>query len=137
MVMWLSVLEGAMSDSNSREEIANVIKRGCRLKAVLSDNKPCPHFGSSGSCDDCSYDWMTMAGEVLKAAKIRRSSYENERKKVKALTERVELLQGTVDTVFSLFGKVGEGFSSISQLVSMARLNMADSDKGKVENDRK
>ncbi|MBD3263406.1 hypothetical protein GF374_03435 [Candidatus Woesearchaeota archaeon] len=105
-----------MSDPETREQIIEKIKEGCALKTVLRKDKPCPHSGSSKTCADCSYDWMTIALEVIKVANFRRASYEKEMEKVKALSEKVEYIEGIVKNIFLLFGRMGEGVTAFQDL---------------------
>jgi len=122
-----------MSDPETREEIIKIIKEGCTIKSVLKKDKPCPYFGSSGTCSDCSYDWMTISLDVMKVAKFRRASYEKEREKTKALQEKVDNIEETVRNIFLLFGRMGEGVKAFQDLAQCAEtyFKQEDSEKEK------
>lgn len=77
-----------MSDPETRDEIRKIIFDGCPLRELLK--KPCPYFGASESCRDCTYDWMTIADNVRKVAEKRRASYEKEREKNEQLRQALE-----------------------------------------------
>lgn len=86
-----------MSDVDTREQAADVVKERCPLRTVLKAGKPCPYFGPSETCRDCSYDWLSITDDVLKVVKARRASYEKEREKNKKLIDQIESFENDRD----------------------------------------
>ena len=110
-----------MSDPDTREEVVSTLKENCTLRSVLKPEKPCPYFGPSDTCHDCTYDWVTVVNEVLKLAKVRRASYEKERERIKMLESKLEkhedlftVVKGTVDCVGSIFRGIQEIVDAVS-----------------------
>jgi len=110
-----------MPDVETRSELADFLKEQCVLKSVLREDKPCPKFGPSGTCTDCMHGWEILARRVLKHVGAKRAAYEQEREKVKFITDKAESLEKTVGEVFSLFAKIGDGFAAMAQIVELAR----------------
>ena len=103
-------------DEVTRTEMIEIAKESCALKAVLKKEKPCPSFGPSESCEDCSHNWVTMVNLMMKRAKIRRSAYEAEREKVKVLTSKIEEMREKVDPLLGLVRNVARGFRSVAEI---------------------
>lgn len=80
-------------DKESRDKVVFLMKEFCTLRSVLRPSKPCPYFGVSSSCLDCTYDWLTLVDEVGKLMRVRRASYEVERNKVKAMEVKLNLME--------------------------------------------
>lgn len=110
-----------MSDPITREEVAEILKEECVLKSVLKEGKECPYFGPSKTCVDCMWGWVAISNRIMKAAEIRRASYEKELAKTKSLTAEVKRLQATVDLIFSLFGQIGDGIAAFSRMIDIAK----------------
>jgi len=113
-----------MSDPETRDAIREVVFEGCPLRELLK--KPCPHFGTSGSCRDCSYDWMTIATNVRKVAEKRRASYEREHEKVRELKKELE-------ENAKLVGDIAQGFVALKRIGELAIERMENGDTDKVE----
>ena len=122
-----------MPDVETRGELAGLLKENCVLRPLLKEDKPCPRFGSSGTCEDCLYGWEILAKRVLKLIGAKRASYEKEREKVKLITNKAESLEKTVGEVFSLFAKMGDGFAALVQILDLAR-NYKDNGSEEEEN---
>jgi len=80
-------------DADTRDKVVFLMKESCSLRSVLKPSKPCPYFGPSSSCLDCTYDWLTLSDEVGKLMRARRASYEVEREKVKGMETRLNLME--------------------------------------------
>jgi len=110
-----------MSDVETRGELADILKDNCALRSLLVDGKPCLRAGSSGVCTDCLFGWEIVAKRILKLLGAKRSAYEQEREKVKILTDKVELLERIVSEVFSLGKQIGDGFATLTGIVELAK----------------
>lgn len=124
-----------MSDPETREKIVVVIKEACPLRAVLRPEKACPHFGPSNSCRDCTYDWMTVAINVRKVAKIRRASYEQEREKIKDLEEKLAASQASELVLSELVHDIGRGANAMEQARSLAAAAIEEMPEGSEDGD--
>ncbi|TRO55179.1 hypothetical protein E2P64_07545 [Candidatus Bathyarchaeota archaeon] len=122
-------------DVDTREELSALLKENCVLRPLLRDEKPCPKFGPSGTCQDCLYGWEILAQRVLKVIGARRSSYEKEREKVKIATDKADSLEKTVGEVFSLFAKIGDGFASLGKIIELAKSYQDAHPQGKEQGD--
>ncbi len=120
-----------MADPVTNEKVADVIREACPLRTVLRESKPCPYFGASGTCRDCSYDWMSVSGDVLKLVKARRAAYEKEREKNVEIKKMLAETQKDMETfrsikhafkAFLLFGNV---------ILEEERDEVGSEDKGK------
>lgn len=74
-----------MGDSNTREAVSEVLREWCPLRELLT-SKPCPYFGVSKSCRDCTYTWMSIADKVTKLIEKRRTSYEQAQERTKTVS---------------------------------------------------
>lgn len=110
-----------MGDPETRIKVMEVIRDRCSLKTVLKLEKPCPYFGASKTCDDCAFDWMTIADEVLKVVKARRASYEREREKLSEAQGQVDVLSQEVAQNKTLMFRIMDGISALAELVNCMR----------------
>lgn len=116
-------------DPITREEIAELLKEDCVLKSVLKEDKKCPYFGPSKTCATCMWGWLAISNRIMKAAEIRRASYEKELAKTKLLTAEVKRLQTTVDVIFSLFGQMGGGIAAFLKMIDLAKKQEVEESK--------
>lgn len=110
-----------MSDPDTRIEVLEFLKEKCTLKTVLKLDKPCPYLGPSHACDDCSFDWMTVANGVLKVAKVRRASYEREREKSAEVEKKYAVLLEEASRSRSEMLKITDGILAVIRLVECTR----------------
>jgi len=128
-----------MSDPETRDAIADVIKEHCALRSVLT-KKPCPYFGASGSCLSCTYNWVAVAVDVRKLAERRRASYEQEKEKVKALTAELEESRSTVTRLEAILLPIGAATKAaqdyveeLEQMKAEATAEAEETDEGQGE----
>lgn len=116
-------------DPKTREKVADAIKEECPLRTVLVEKKPCPYFGASGSCRDCTYEWVPIADNVGKLVKARRAAYEQEREKREEIS--VELKRQS-EIVYGLVG----GICAVKALWGLVPIEMVEAiKKEEVESD--
>jgi len=116
-----------MSDAETRKAIKDIISERCALRSVLT-KKPCPYFGASGSCRDCTYDWMSVADAVRKVVDKRRASYEKERDKVKELKKQLDLEKARSAQLGDVVTSIGHGLQAFKAAVDLTE--MIDQEKG-------
>lgn len=117
-----------MGDPDTRMKVLEILKEKCSLKTVLRLDKPCPYLGPSNSCDDCSFDWMTISDSVLKVVKARRASYEHEKEKFVQLKKEHDALSNESLHIWSLIYQVMEGVEAISELDNIRRTREENED---------
>ena len=101
-----------MADVETTKKAAAIIKDACPLRTVLRDGKPSPYFGASGTCRDCSYDWLTQVADVLKVVKARRAAYEKQVEKFNEL--KIQMASVSFDA--ERFRRLKEAFGTIQVL---------------------
>lgn len=105
-----------VTDVETREVLFEFLKDRCSLKTVLRLEKPCPYFGPSNTCSDCSFDWMTVAGDVLKVVSARRASYEQEKKRRVDVQDKYDALNETHSRLCDLVDQLLSGVEAANQL---------------------
>jgi len=66
-------------DVETRKRMTDLLKETCVLRSVLT-KKPCPYFGASETCIDCTYHWIVIVGQISDVFTLSKASYQRERK---------------------------------------------------------
>jgi hypothetical protein len=103
-------------DEKTWEEIIEIGKEACPLRAVLKPGKACPNFGPSGVCEDCTHNWRTTVSLMMKHAGFKRADVEKEREKVRRMKERIKELERKVDPLLGLIKTVARGARAVGEI---------------------
>jgi len=117
-----------MSDAETKNKVRDVLFGACPLRTVLT-KKPCPYFGYSSTCRDCTYDWLTIAAAVRKVVDNRRAAYELEHEKNKKVVKELKFLKNIVAEL----SRGAAAIKSVIEYTSKSEEVHDESTKSKIE----
>lgn len=103
-----------------RVELSKILADDCPLKSVLKVGRPCPYYGPSGSCSDCSYHWQITVGSILEGAGIKRMSHVRLKEQLDEARNRIIEMEKERAIWLELVGDVVSGVKALLSLKRMA-----------------